>query len=363
MGSLMSKVLISGEWLWAHYQEACARALESLGHEVVRFGWYQHFFDKPPGKDPQFKSTIARLQNKYLFGPLIDKINRDFFGVAMDTEPDIIWLYNDTHIFPRTISKLRRNLPGVILAQYANDNPWGANQSEIKWRHFKNSVPLFDINFCYRVSNTKDLLEAGAKRIQLLRSYYIPEETFPVDRREIEADFTGDIVFVGHYENDWRLDLLSEIEKIGYNLKLFGTSWNEPISRLPNEHPLKKHFPVRSVRGAEYRKAISGSRIALSFLSKLNEDTYTRRCFEIPAMKTFMMSEYSDDLNSLFTEGKEAEYFRTKDELVEKVRYYLSHGDEIEKIAQAGFERVQRDGHDVKSRMRQFMQDIYSEGN
>ena len=101
--------------------------------------------------------------------------------------------------------------------------------------------------------------------------------------------------------------------------------------------------------------AISGTKIALCFLSKLNEDTYTTRNFQIPAMRTFMLSEYTPDLASLYEEGKEAEFFRSQEELVDKVRYYLQHESEREEIARAGHRRVLADGHDVVSRARQFL--------
>ncbi|MBZ0310797.1 MAG: glycosyltransferase, partial [Anaerolineae bacterium] len=89
----------------------------------------------------------------------------------------------------------------------------------------------------------------------------------------------------------------------------------------------------------------------------LNQDTYTRRNFEIPAMRTFLLSQYSDDLASLFKEGEEAEFFRSKEEMLDKIAYYLAHDEPRQRIAQRGYERV-RDGHDVQSRARQALQTI-----
>ena len=86
--------------------------------------------------------------------------------------------------------------------------------------------------------------------------------------------------------------------------------------------------------------------IALCFLSKLNKDTYTRRCFEIPAIGSALFSEYSEYLANLFIDGTEAVFFRNQNELVEKVTYYLNHKDELEEIRKRGTERVSRDGHE-----------------
>src|SRR5947208_3167798 len=109
------------------------------------------------------------------------------------------------------------------------------------------------------------------------------------------------------------------------------------------------------VWGDAYNKALCGAKIALCFLSKLNRDTYTRRCFEIPATKTLMLSEYSNDLATLFAEGSEIEFFRSISELVDKATYYVTHPEERLAMAEAGFRRVVEDGHDVRSRMRQVL--------
>jgi hypothetical protein len=136
-------------------------------------------------------------------------------------------------------------------------------------------------------------------------------------------------------------------------MNLFGAGWNAGRARLRPGSPLYRLFPTKAVFGADYRMAISGTKIALCFLSKLNDDSYTRRNFQIPAMSTFMLSEYTPDLASLFEEGKEAEFFRSQGELVDKIQYYLKHDAEREGIAQNGHRRLLADGHDVESRARQ----------
>jgi spore maturation protein CgeB len=104
--------------------------------------------------------------------------------------------------------------------------------------------------------------------------------------------------------------------------------------------------------------ALNSTKIALAFLSKLNADTYTRRCFEIPAAGAFMLAEYSDDLASLFAEGKEADYFRSPEEMMDKVRYYLRHETHRRRIASAGLSRVHLDGHEALDRARQIRDDV-----
>ena len=73
-----------------------------------------------------------------------------------------------------------------------------------------------------------------------------------------------------------------------------------------------------------------------------------------------MLSQYTDDLDFMFKEGVEAEYSRDKEEMMDKIRYYLKHNDKREKIAKAGYERLLRDGHEVTDRTGEILR-IYRE--
>jgi hypothetical protein len=348
------KFLVVGAWQWTWYQEAFSKALITLGHEVKKFGWADLFF-RDLGSETAVapKNFWCRVQNRLIAGPLVTRLNEELVREAVEFEPDVIFAYNATHVLPSALERIKRRLPNTLLVQYSNDNPFSPRADPLLWRHLKRSVPLYDAHFVYRDSNRGDFERLGGHNIHLLRSYYIPETDF---RRELEPgdEYLGsDVAFVGHYEPDERLSLLEAVARLDVKFKLFGSTWYLAEKKLEPQSPLRPFFPVKPLFRADYRKAISGTKIALSFLSKLNGDTYTRRTFEIPAVGTFMLSEHSADLEGLFEEGKEAEFFRSKRELLDKVLYYARHADEREEIARRGYERLLRDGHDVVSRARQ----------
>jgi spore maturation protein CgeB len=214
------------------------------------------------------------------------------------------------------------------------------------------SIPLFDHLFAYRHRNITDFVKCGARSVSLLRSFYLRDQNFPIPGAEKGAD----VSFIGHWENDGREASVSAILDLPeVRFRLWGTGWH----LSPNATDLaRKLGPIEPLRGSAYNLAINRSRISLVFLSSINHDTYTRRCFEIPAAGGFMLAPYTDDLASLFREGREAEYFRSRDEMLDKIRFYLSHEAQRSRIAEAGRERLLYEGHEALDRARQMRDDM-----
>ncbi|MCG2659081.1 MAG: glycosyltransferase [Kiritimatiellae bacterium] len=355
------KILIAGDWHSDLHEEPVYRAFQKLGHEARRFAWHEYFRIRSGGRMPNIFDTVnCKFQNKYMVGPRITKLNRDLIAKANEYHPDLLFIYRGTHITRDTLRAIKHSKPKTVLVGYNNDDPFSKAYSWWKWRHFLKAVPEYDLVLAYRQHNLREFEHAGAKQVRLLRSWFVPERNHPVSLSAGDrARFECDVVFVGHYEPDGRLELLESIVKQGFRLRLFGPGrgyrWQGWYPWIEKSTILKHLAPIKLIQGEDYNKALCGAKVALCFLSKLNRDTYTRRCFEIPATGTFMLSEYSNDLVTLYREGVEADYFRNPDELICKLRQYLNDDQLRKKVAQAGYQRVLTDGHDVVSRMKQVL--------
>ncbi len=342
------KVLIVGDWHSELHEEAVYNAFIKLGHQVVKFPWNKYF--KLSDNTNFLRQLFLKAQNKYITGPLVKRMNIDLIALAEKEQPDVVFIYRGSHIYSKTLRKIRRVLNNTILVGYNNDDPFSTQHPRWLWRHFLAGVPEYDLMLAYRRHNIDEFKTCGAKRVELLRSWFIPERNYPVKLTNDEKlKFECDVVFVGHYEDDGRLEYLENIVRNGWKLRIFGPGYDwDPQIRSSNI--LRDHIPIDLVWGKEYNLALNGASVALCFFSKLNRDTYTRRCFEIPASETVMLSEYSDDLAGMFEPDQEAVYFRNDIELQTKLELLLTDKRLNARIASAGMKRVWTDRHDVVSR-------------
>ncbi len=350
------KILIVGDWHSELHEEAVFNAFKVLGHEVLKFAWHDYF-----KSSNQIAAFNKKIQNRFIVGPAVRRLNRDLIKTTTEFSPDMIFVYRGTHITEGTLRRIKQQHLDVTLVGYNNDDPFAKGHKYSLWRHFLKSVPAYDLMLAYRHHNLEDFLRIGAKRVELLRSWYFPERNHSVTlSAEERIKYECDVVFVGHYEDDFRTHYLEELVRQGINVKLFGPGydWDPVLVKSPE---LRHLVPVRLVWGEDYNKALCGAKMALCFLSKLNRDTYTRRCFEIPATETLMISEYTNDLANLYKEGVEADFFRSKDELVDKVRLYLGNDQLRQTVAANGYRRVIESGHSVVDRMKQVLEWVASE--
>jgi spore maturation protein CgeB len=341
------RILLVGEGRSPIHEEAWQRGLEAAGCVVRRFDWLSRFQSASP-----LHSFLLKAQNQLLVGPAISSLNTELVARVLSDRPDVLLLYRPTHVLSSTLRAIRARTPSMLVVSYNNDDPFSPLASPHLWRHYLKGLPSVDVAIAYREKNLGELTAAGAPRVHLLRSYYLPHVHHPVDLDEsAEKEFGADVSFVGHYEPDGRLPYLAAVAEAFPRFRLFGPDWD----RAPDHPALRRVLPIRSLSLADYVKAIQCSKISLVFFSGLNNDSYTRRVFEIPAVGTFMLCQRTADMEGLFAPGIDADYFSSPTELLDKVRYYLDHSDVRDRIAAAGAARVRRDGHDVFSRMRRLV--------
>lgn len=82
------------------------------------------------------------------------------------------------------------------------------------------------------------------------------------------------------------------------------------------------------------------SKINLNITLPSIESGLPQRVFDIMACGGFVLTNYQPEIDDLFEIGREIEVFRDQSELLEKVRWYLSHEQERLQIAINGYQKV-----------------------
>lgn len=335
-------ILLVGDDSYEMYVAAFYRGFRELG-----YGDAHLFATNRRMKAKTLAGGLAlRAENKLAFGPRVRRLNKELMRRVDELRPELVFLYSARLVFPGTVRWMRER--GITVFAYNNDDPFAAYYPWYFWRHFKRSLKYVDAGFVFRGKNLEDYRRCGCKRAEILRAYYIASRNYHMPDTPARVP---KVVFLGHNEKDEREEYIRLLLDAGIEVGVTEQSWedyekgNPRLVRLKDSH---KH----------YNEMLNAAQIALVFLSKINNDTYTQRCFEIPATKTLMIAPYTEEIAQMFQEDKEVVLFRDSAELLEKVRYYLAHEDERRIIAEAGYERVMRDGHEVCDRVRQVM-DVY----
>lgn len=121
-------------------------------------------------------------------------------------------------------------------------------------------------------------------------------------------------------------------------------------------------LPKVNVRGAaktltEMPIIFNQSKINLNITIKPIQTGLSQRVFDVMGSSGFLITNYQEELPEMYEPGVEVETFSSKEELVDKVGFYLNHDKERCAIAQNGFKRTLRD-HSYEVRVRQMLKII-----
>jgi spore maturation protein CgeB len=303
-------ICIVGDWRYNFYEKALADGFVKLGYTV----------DKFVVSDYLNTSMLSKIEQKLGFGTRILLMRKHLIKYVKEKKPNVVFFHRTLFFDHKTVLEIKKINSKIIVISYNNDNPFLKDPYFSIWRYYVKLIQFADINYFYRDSNILYAKKIGINNPKLLLSYYTEELHFPAK----DDSLHNDVVFIGHFEKDERANFISYLYNKGLRLFVCGNRWKT------NQH----NFPVtnQQMYGEKYNKLITNSSIALVFLSKENDDTYTRRCFEIPACGGFMLAPRTSTLEALFVEGEEIIFYSDKEDLYNKAVEYISNPFERERI-------------------------------
>jgi len=166
------------------------------------------------------------------------------------------------------------------------------------------------------------------------------------EKRIFDVTFIGRFV-AGIYDSRARfLELLCErIEQV----KVWGTG----VDELPVTSPIRRCY-MGQAWGREMYEILRKSRITLNHHGDIAPYANNMRLYEATGIGALLVTDWKENLHEMFEPGKEVVAYRTPEECVDLVKYYLDHDEERELIAHAGQQRTLRE-HTYYERMQEFM--------
>lgn len=274
-----------------------------------------------------FRNDGANLFMSYNFRKLLDGKNAlDGKGVMNDSSGNFV------HLSPINPTNLNGKFDLHGLIDYGEDGlniplDWKIPHPNFYW------IADSHLGYDYRLKRARefdDVFVSHKPSIIKLMQDGIPEERIHYMPWGAESECykpypiieKWDWCFIGHLNNDFRIDLVDRFCKewpVGVKGYL---GWRMPESAGHNvlEDCAKKFCQSRIV------------------LNEAVKDDLNMRVFEVLACKRLLLTEDIPAVRDHFEDGKHLILFKTIGEAVEKAHYYLVHEDERSKIAEAGYQ-------------------------
>jgi len=307
---------------------ALARGFRALGNAVEVVSANRYF--------PELarQEVVSRLLRRMFIPFFMRHFNLAVIQAAKRCKPHLVVIYKGTFVSRETLVKLKEM--GFWIANFFPDvSPFAHRDLD------PGTFAYYDHIFTTKSFGVKDF-----KRLFNLDNVsFIPHGFDPLVHRKFPSShlykyLECDASFIGGYsphKEEYLAYLKDRLPHV--KLRIFGGGWDRA-----KKGTLRRNIAGYPIYGDYYALAIQASKINIGLLLERippasSGDLITSRTFHIPAAGGFLLHERTKELLQYFVEGKEVACFDSKDELIEKVEYYLKHENERLTIALKGHEK------------------------
>jgi spore maturation protein CgeB len=341
---------------------------------------------------PAHEGRLAMAQkDNHLRQVFSQKLVETFLHEHENKPFDLFFSYMmDGMVEPSAIDQIRKT--GVVTCNFSCNNVHQFNLVD-------GLSPHFDYNLHSEKNVADKFLAIGA------RPYWWPMAANPKYYKPFDFPRTTPVSFVGA-NYSLRSEYIGYLLQNDINVQVFGPGWqadakalfraflrhyqmtlstflaSNPTSRYQKATALERHAQATflkssydshlhaSINDQAMIELFSQSLISLGFLEVYENHDPSRpilqhlhlREFEAPMSGAFYCTGYSDELAEFYELDKEIIVYRSKLELLDKIRYYLSHPAQAEVIRNAGYQRALRD-HTYTQRYLKLFKDLQIEVN
>jgi spore maturation protein CgeB len=263
-----------------------------------------------------------RLLRRALRSALWNAVNRKALEVAQRVCPALIFAVKCAFFHPETVQQIRKSV-GVPFVNHYPDHPyigirWDPREASALRRDLIEVLRQYSIVWMWERSLVERLRRDGVEAKYL--PFAVDPELFrpqPV-HEGLHCDAcnnTHDVAFVAIYSR-FRCAEVAAVRQ--HTIAIWGNNWPRKWRTLSGQH--RVHAPVwGSAVGDIYARAV----VSLNVLNAENLGGPNMRTFEVPGSGGVMLARYSAAQQEFFPENEAAVYYRTPEELDDKIECLL----------------------------------------
>ena len=319
LGHAAADIHINNPWLqsaWAREHGMAARVPEPVdGTDRRTPPWLQRAV-KP------FKPLLRPLARKVGLSPKLDiQAEKILLAQIEDFRPDLVLNQDTFHIDSRLALRIKSIGRPILVGQLGIEPTRGEN-----WK-------VYDL-IISQLPKVVQSIRALGVRAEVNHLAFEPAilDALPAaPAPDIDVSFVGTVSL----EHQQRIALLEAVAE-RYDLKL----WGHRPRTLPPSSPLNNCFQGE-VWGAEMYRVLRRSRITLnSHIDLAGKEAGNMRLFEATGVGTFLLTDFKDNLDTLFAPGREVATWRSIDDCLNAIDRYIGDDNGRTAIACAGQART-----------------------
>lgn len=239
-------------------------------------------------------------------------------------KPQLVFMIRGIKYKPEIIEEMRKN--AKVFAWWV--------ESEDRIHRAMAELYHFDWYFFFCSSCMQMAKENGYEKTSLLFHSVDSAEY----RQIVGMEKRYDICFVGGW-SPRRQEFIEALSGVTNNIVIYGGKW---AKKNRDNTTIKRHIKGDFIEGENLIKLYNQSKIVLNITNWGNQTRTgaTMRVLEIPACGSFLLTDYSEDLKSIFFKEWYPGIFCDLDDCVGKAKYYLSSDNERESIAKRAHQFV-----------------------
>lgn len=320
LGHPAADIHVNNPWLqaaWAREHGAATEAPEPPGAIAGKAApaWLQRVVTP-------FKPLLRPLARKVGLSPRLDGQAEDILLAQVEEfRPDLVLNQDVFHVDTRLMRRIRSIGSPILVGQVGIEPSRGED-----WT-------VYDLLISQLPATVKFFrdLDMRAEVNHLAFEPAILDALPAAPAADVDVSFVGSISF----DHRQRIALL-EAAAERFDLKLWG---NRPQA-LPASSPLHRCFQGE-VWGADMYQVLRRSRITLnSHIDLAGREAGNMRLFEATGVGTFLLTDFKDNLDTLFAPDREVAVWRSIDDCLKRIEHYLHDDDGCAAIARAGQART-----------------------